>query len=829
MAGAVLGGGGLTLLLLTALLLVASAPGHAQPQAAPQVRRVALVVGNGAYQHTLPLTNPRNDARDMAESLRALGYEVIEGLDLDKAALDRIIHRFARALHDADAGVFFYAGHGLQVAGQNYLVPIDAKLEDASGLDFEMVRLDLVHRTMERETTTNVIFLDACRDNPLARNLSRALGTRSTQVGHGLAAVESGSGTLISFSTQPGNVALDGEGRNSPFTEALVKRIRAQAASEDLSRLLIDVRNDVMAATKNRQVPWENSALVKPFYFVSAGAPPAAATDAGSAAPYDKDIELAFWATVREAKSVVLLQTYLDRYRDGHFASLARALIGELQQEQAAKAAAAKGQAQAVAAEDARKAAAVKQLEEQHGLEVARQADELARAREKLRQATAEADKAKEEREAALRLAEEAKKQVAQAKLAQEQLIRQAEERAKAVATAPAKEASLKDMPRKETPAKLAAAPTPGAPAAVAVPARAREIRADLAGARALRTVALGNDGTQLAIAGDDTFVRLLNAADLKLLRTLKGHRERVCAVAFSPDGKLLASAGWDGAIKLWNLETGEVETLTSGADKFYSVAFDPKVPLHYVLAGDGKGAVHIWDLRKKARVGKPEEHDGPVRGIAFFPDATGTFVSIGADGKLRYRSVKTGIKDIEAHAGGGFAAVYSADGASVLTAGGDKKVKLWQSGDLHLLRTFEGNGRYVLSAAFARDGGTVASGGGEGAVLLWEAQTGKLVRRLSGHAADVEGVAFLADGKRVASVSEDKTLRLWDAATGEQLAVAVGFADGEYVAYTPDGRFTGSPGAQQHLRILQDGSERALEGADAQLNSASGLALAPR
>jgi hypothetical protein len=165
----------------------------------------------------------------------------------------------------------------------------------------------------------------------------------------------------------------------------------------------------------------------------------------------------------------------------------------------------------------------------------------------------------------------------------------------------------------------------------------------------------------------------------------------------------------------------------TSGADKFYSVTFDPKVPLRYALAGD------------------------------------------------------------------------------------------------------EGHGRYVLSAAFARDASTIASGGGDGAVLLWETQTGKLVRRLAGHAADVEGVAFLADGKRVASVSEDKTLRIWDTATGAQLAVAVGFADGEYVAYTPDGRFTGSPGAQQHLRILEDGSERALEGADARLNSAAGLALAPR
>src|SRR5262245_27132165 len=210
------------------------------PRARPlPEKRVTRGIGNSAYQYTPKLWNRRNDGSDVAEDLKRLGYEVIEGFDLDKAAMDRVIHQFARALNKADAGVFFYAGHGLQVSGQNYLVPIDAKLEDASGLDFEMVRLDLVHRTMERESKTNVLFLDACRANPLARNLARAMGTRNTEIGRGLAPVESGIGTLISFSTQPGNVALDGTGRNSPFSEALARRLKLAAATEDLSTLLI--------------------------------------------------------------------------------------------------------------------------------------------------------------------------------------------------------------------------------------------------------------------------------------------------------------------------------------------------------------------------------------------------------------------------------------------------------------------------------------------------------------------------------------------------------------------------------------------------------------
>src|SRR4029077_8416451 len=148
---------------------------------------------------------------------------VMEGRDLDKASMDLRMRDFAQALRGAQVGLFFYIGHGLQVAGQNYLVPIDAELTTASAIDFDMVRLDLVHRAMERETNTNILIMDACRDNPLARNLARALGTRSAQIGRGFAPMESGEGTLIGFSTQPGNVALDGTGRNSPYVAALLK------------------------------------------------------------------------------------------------------------------------------------------------------------------------------------------------------------------------------------------------------------------------------------------------------------------------------------------------------------------------------------------------------------------------------------------------------------------------------------------------------------------------------------------------------------------------------------------------------------------------------
>ncbi len=229
-------------------------------------KRVALVIGNGAYVYAAPLANPKNDAEDMASALKALGFTVILATDLTKAAMDRKVLEFALALEGAEAAVFHYSGHGLQVGGANYLVPVDAKLETAASLDFEMVRLDLVQRTMERETKTNILFLDACRNNPLARNLARALGTRGVQVASGLAPAESGVGTLISFSTQPGNVALDGIGRNSPYSGPLVHAIGTPG--EDILSILTGVRKEVLEKTNGKQVPWENHALLAKFYFV---------------------------------------------------------------------------------------------------------------------------------------------------------------------------------------------------------------------------------------------------------------------------------------------------------------------------------------------------------------------------------------------------------------------------------------------------------------------------------------------------------------------------------------------------------------------------------
>jgi hypothetical protein len=236
-------------------------------------KRVALVVGNSAYLNANPLANPVNDASDVGEALKDAGFGVVLGLDLDKRGFDAKVREFSRLLSEADTGVLFYAGHGLQVSGRNHLVPIDARLETERDLEFETVNLDFILRQMEleREGKTNIIFLDACRDNPLARNLARSMGTRSAAIGSGLAQVQTGVGTFIAYSTQPGNVALDGRGRNSPFTAALLDGLKEPG--RNLTAVMIDVRKQVLATTNGKQVPWDHSALTGDFYFHLAAAP----------------------------------------------------------------------------------------------------------------------------------------------------------------------------------------------------------------------------------------------------------------------------------------------------------------------------------------------------------------------------------------------------------------------------------------------------------------------------------------------------------------------------------------------------------------------------
>ncbi|MCG6857591.1 MAG: caspase family protein [Salaquimonas sp.] len=243
------------------------APKPEKPAAIADQKRVALVMGNSAYENTAELPNPRNDAAAMAAKLTSLGFEVTTALDGTKAAMEGAVRDFVRAMDGADVALLFYAGHGMQVNGINYLIPVDAKLEDSTALDFETISLDTVLAFMNQEGRISIALLDACRDNPLSRRFTRSLGaTRSAFIGRGLAAPSSGTGqVLIGFSTAPGEVAQDGVGKNSPFTTALLHNMDAKGLEVEL--MFKRVKQEVYDATEKEQEPWINSALRKEFYF----------------------------------------------------------------------------------------------------------------------------------------------------------------------------------------------------------------------------------------------------------------------------------------------------------------------------------------------------------------------------------------------------------------------------------------------------------------------------------------------------------------------------------------------------------------------------------
>ncbi len=265
----------LALAFLGILLLRADA----QPQ-----QRVALVIGNGTYQEAGTLANPVNDASDLAEKLRLLGFKVIEGHDLGKRALERKVGEFSDALAGAGVALFFYAGHGLQVDGRNFVVPVDARLDVPAKLRLETVPMDDILDIMESQAATSLVFLDACRNNPFVRSLGRIATNRSARPLQGLAQFASARGSFIAFSTAPDAVAMDGTGRNSPFAAALLSHIGKPGQS--INDLMIAVRRDVLAATKDYQRPWEQGSLIERFEFVPAdGQPPPAMAQRPAAPP----------------------------------------------------------------------------------------------------------------------------------------------------------------------------------------------------------------------------------------------------------------------------------------------------------------------------------------------------------------------------------------------------------------------------------------------------------------------------------------------------------------------------------------------------------------
>src|SRR4051812_20640899 len=367
-------------------------------QAAFAGKRVAFVVGNSNYQNVVALTNPANDATAITEMFRKAAFDVVESRrDLKNSEMRRALRGFTQKARDADIAVIYYAGHGIEVDGTNYLIPVDAALERDTDAYDEAIALDRILQAIEPAKQLRLVILDACRDNPFAKSMKRTVASRS--LGRGLAGVEpSKPNTLIAFAAKGGSTASDGDSRNSPFTTALLKHLVEPGL--ELGKAFRLVRDDVMNATANKQEPFVYGSLGGND--VSLVPAPAVAPAAGSANPnadLRRDYELAERVGTKEAWDSFILANpsgfYTDlakAQRNKLAAEAARIAATEKAREAAeerarlaaegAKAAEqTKAAAQAKAAEDARLAAEKKKQVEDAKVAAAEQAKVLAQAK----------------------------------------------------------------------------------------------------------------------------------------------------------------------------------------------------------------------------------------------------------------------------------------------------------------------------------------------------------------------------------------------------------------------------------------------------------------
>ena len=313
----------LRLLISALLLLVLPAAGFAK-------ERVALVVGNSAYTHATPLPNPKNDAEDISAAFQRLGFDVTTLNDLGFDAMRRAPRTFSSKAVQADMAVIFYAGHGMEVNKQNYLIPADAKLQTDRDISFEAIPLELATEAVSGARTLRLVILDACRNNPFASSMTMTSSTRS--LGRGLARVEPEAGTLVTFAAKEGTTALDGTERNSPYTKALLKHL--ETPQLEINFLFREVRDEVFTSTNRQQQPFTYGSLGSQRIYLKQGtgqAPPKPAPPKKPAAP-SANLELALWNEVKGSKDPAMLQAYLQRYPNGVFAAIAWQRIRKLQQ-----------------------------------------------------------------------------------------------------------------------------------------------------------------------------------------------------------------------------------------------------------------------------------------------------------------------------------------------------------------------------------------------------------------------------------------------------------------------------------------------------------------
>ena len=508
-------------------------------------RRVALVMGNSAYKNVARLTNPVNDAALVGDMFKKAGFDSVDiKLDLDVAAMRKALRDFGGKAREADVAVVYYAGHGMELDGTNYLIPTDATLETDSDVLDEALPLDRALFAVEPAKQLRLVILDACRDNPFAKTMKRTIAARA--IGRGLAKVEPTSpNTMIAFAAKAGSTASDGDSKNSPFATALVERLPMPGL--DLRKAFGFVRDDVLKTTGNKQEPYVYGSLGGDDVALVPAKPAAAGPQANPQDAVRRDYELALQIGTREVWTAFLAQ-----YPDGFYASLA------------------KGQLSRIAAEDARAAAADKarQAEEEKSRLAAERAkkaeqDKAAAAAKAAEDARIVAEKAKQIEEAKAAAAEQRRKD-AEAAVAKALADKQAAEKAladkmagdKAAAELAAKQAA--DAKSQEGEQKVAAVAPTSSPSSLTPQETAKLVQSELRRVGCLAAAADGdwNATSQRSLTQFNKYARTnfdAKLASFDALDAIKAKPGRVCPLVcdhgFKADGdacvKIACRAGY--------------------------------------------------------------------------------------------------------------------------------------------------------------------------------------------------------------------------------------------------------------------------------------------
>jgi hypothetical protein len=631
--------------------------------------RVALVIGNGAYQNAPRLPNPRNDAIDVAAALKRDGFVTIVETDLDKTAMDNATIRFARAARTADVAMFYYSGHAMQFAGVNYLAPIDAKLRDEADLR-RLVRLDDIVSDLLQAKNLRILVLDSCRDNPMAEELKRSIGTtRAMSLQRGLARIDSPQGMIVAYSTQAGRTAEDGSGRNSPYTAAFLKNIEAQ---EEIGTIFRQISEDVYETTKHTQLPELSLSLIGKFYLRGKAE---AEIRPGNQTPV-LDIRRSDFGAAERVDTIAGWDAFLKQHPDGFYASLAQerrakltakiSTLGGNTSQQAALAPTAVPTGQ-----DKPKPAAAPSA--------------TADTRDKYRSWTLSPFGSSD--------------------------------RVNALAI-PGNDKSF-----------ISGGDQYGVQVRDAASGILLRSFSEIWGP--VQAVAISRDGRHIVSGSNDKIVRIWNALDGTLDRSLFDNPGPIYSVAIWPDGGRIALSSSDNQIRIRNRANGvPLYTLRGHASLVHALAISPDGTR--IVSGSGDTTVKIWDAAGGTLLRTLQGHSKSVYAVAISQD--GSRIASGSwDRTLKIWDAANGnlLRTLEGHLGPINALAFSPDGSRIASGGYSDNIRVWDVATGNPLRTLPGHLGPVSALAFSLGGDRIVSGSADGGIRIWDATLGALLQSI--------------------------------------------------------------------------------------------------